>query len=283
MPTSPSRRTATGLVAAAVVALLAAGCSAVAVPGSADSSPSESSTSTAASTLWDSSVVHDIALEVDEDALQSAIDAYVASEEKIWIEADAVIDGVRFERVGLKLKGNSSLRGITSDVDAASLPWIIRLDKDVDGQSWDGWTELVVRGNGSATSLNEAVALSLLAQTGLAAEAGVASGFSINGSAAQLRLIVQNPDQKWSDEALGDGILLYKSEATGSWDYVGDDPASYADSFDQEAGDDDLAPLVDFLRFVNDSDDATFAAELSSRLDVDAFATSLATTRRPGG
>lgn len=44
--------------------------------------------------------------------------------------------------------------------------------------------------------------------------------------------------------------------------------------FDQEAGKDDtdLTPLIDFLQFVNDSDDATFEAELADHLDVDAFA-----------
>ena len=48
--------------------------------------------------------------------------------------------------------------------------------------------------------------------------------------------------------------------------------------FDQEAGKDnaDLTPLIEFLDFINNADDATFNAELPDRLDVDSFATYLA-------
>ena len=44
----------------------------------------------------------------------------------------------------------------------------------------------------------------------------------------------------------------------------GADQAAYTDVFDQEAGEDntDLAPLIEFLDFINNSDDKTFAAEL---------------------
>jgi spore coat protein CotH len=232
--------------------------------------------SLSAADLWDASRVHDIQLDVDETALQEALTTYADSGEKVWIEASVTIDGVTFDRVGLKLKGNSSLRQVTADTDPATIPWRIQLDKYVDGQTWDGQSDLVVRGNSSATSLNEAVALALLGASGLASESAVAAAFSVNGATAQLRLVIQNPDDAWTDDALGDGVLLYKSEAQGSWDYVGDDPADYADSFDQEAGDEDAAPLIDFLEFVNDSDDATFAAQLAEHLDVDAFATYLA-------
>jgi len=70
--------------------------------------------------------------------------------------------------------------------------------------------------------------------------------------------------------------LLYKAEATGDYTYRGDDPDSYTEVFDQEAGEDDLTPLIDFLAFINDADDATFSAELADHLDVDAFASYLA-------
>ncbi len=37
-----------------------------------------------------------------------------------------------------------------------------------------------------------------------------------------------------------------------------------------------MAPLIDFLDFINNADDATFAAELDDQLDIEAFATYLA-------
>ena len=51
----------------------------------------------------------------------------------------------------------------TRDAAAEDLPWLIRLDKFVDGQTHDGHEDIVVRSNNSQTSLNEAVALDLLA------------------------------------------------------------------------------------------------------------------------
>ena len=233
-------------------------------------------TAVTASDLWGAAALHEIDLRIADAELEAALDAYLADGEKIWVEAAVTIDGVSFDRVGLKLKGNSSLREITADTDPATIPWRIRLDKFVEGQSLDGETDLVVRGNSSSTSLNEAVALTLLDAAGLASQSAMSAAFSVNGGQAQLRLIIQNPDEAWTASRLGEGTLLYKSEAEGSWDYVGDDPADYAASFDQEAGEEDLAPLIEFLEFVNESDDETFAAELDEHLDVEAFARYLA-------
>jgi len=178
--------------------------------------------------------------------------------------------------VGIKLKGNSSLRTISSGDDPATMPWIIRLDKFVDGQNYEGETQLVVRANSTETALNEAVALELLSAAGLASEEAVASRFTVNGGETQLRLVIQNPDDDWDADAFGTEGLLYKAESGGDYTYRGEDPASYTDIFEQEAGDDNLQPLIDFLKFINESDDATFAADLSQYLDVNAFATYLA-------
>ncbi|HEY0645602.1 MAG TPA: CotH kinase family protein [Nocardioides sp.] len=226
--------------------------------------------------VWDASAVHDVSVEVDDAALAEMIDTYQETDEKEWIEATVTIDGERFERAGLRLKGNSSLRGVSDDADASDLPWLIRLDKFVDGQSVDGSSELVVRSNSSETALNEALALDLLAEAGLASEHAVASSFSVNGGDARLRLVVQNLDEAWEAENFSTDGLLYKAEAGGDWSYRGDDPDSYTDVFDQETGDDDLTPLIDFLDFVNNSSDEDFAAQLPQRLDVQAFARYLA-------
>lgn len=229
-----------------------------------------------ADSIWDSSVVHDIAIDVDSAALDAAIQTYLDTQEKVWISATVTIDGTVFENVGLKLKGNSTLRAISADADAATMPWLIRLDKYVDDQSLDGDTEFVVRANSSETAINEAVALELLGLAGLATEEAVASRFTVNGGATELRLVIENPNGDWDDENFDTDGALYKAEAGGSYAYRGDDAESYVDVFDQEAGDDDIAPLADFLEFINESDDATFAAELADHLDVEAFATYLA-------
>ena len=250
---------------------------------------------TAAVELFDSSVVHDISISYDEDDYEEMIATFSDTGEKDWIEAYVTIDGVTYSRAGIRLKGNSSLMSLMGDLpgpgpgaggpggDASAnepeqLPWLIRLDKYVDGQNHNGIFGLVVRSNVTETSLNEAVALELLDLAGLASQDAVAVRFTVNGSSAVLRLVVEHPDDVWMSDEFSDAGALYKAESTGDYSYRGDDPDEYDEVFDQEAGKDntDLTPLIGFLAFINEADDVTFAAELGEHLDVDAFATYLA-------
>lgn len=172
--------------------------------------------------------------------------------------------------------GGGPAGGATAD-EPESLPWLVRLDKFVAGQSYEGLTEFVIRSNSSETSLNEAVALELVGLAGLATQEAASTRLSVNDSEEQLRLLVENPGEEWDERTFDADGILYKAEAGGDYSYRGDDPAAYVDVFDQESGGtEDLTPLMDFLEFVNDADDATFAAELGTHLDVAAFADYLA-------
>ena len=229
-------------------------------------------------TVWDSTAVHTISVEVDEEELAAMIATYSAEDSKEWLTATVTIDGETFEDVGLRLKGNSSLRAVSTDTPAQDVPWLIRLDKFVDGQDLDGSTDFVVRSSTSETSLNEAVALEMLGAAGLVTEEAIATRFSVNGSDETLRLVVEDPDDAWDAASFDTEGILYKAQSGGDYSYRGDDPESYTDVFSQKSpsGEDDLTPLIDFLQFLDESDDETFAAELSEHLDVDAFATYLA-------
>ncbi|MCC6855653.1 MAG: CotH kinase family protein [Microbacteriaceae bacterium] len=276
-PTRPAARAIASLAGLGLIAATLAGCTTATTTSPSTTTTSvENTVATTTASLWDSTTVHTIAVTVDPTELDTLVSTYLSTGEKVWVSATVVIDGVAFENVGIKLKGNSSLRTISSGDDPATMPWIIRLDKFVDGQNYEGETQLVVRANSTETALNEAVALELLSAAGLASEEAVASRFTVNGGDTQLRLVIQNPDDDWDADAFGTEGLLYKAESGGDYTYRGEDPASYTDIFEQEAGDDNLQPLIDFLKFINESDDATFAADLSQYLDVNAFATYLA-------
>lgn len=283
-----------GRVAASALALLlVAGCSDASPTevAAAVSSVDEAGTVVSVSDrtgVFDASSVHSISVEFSDDDYVAMIDTYTSTSEKDWIEATITIDGVTYEQAGIRLKGNSSLRGITTGGggntgdatadDPSSLPWLIKLDKYVDGQNHEGINDFVIRSNTSETALNEAVALDLLEAAGLATQDAIAVRFSVNGSDDALRLVIEHPDDVWMADNFSATGALYKAESTGDYSYRGDDPEAYDEVFDQEAGKDntDLTPLIDFLDFINNSDDATFAADLAGRLDVDAFATYLA-------
>lgn len=232
--------------------------------------------------------VHDVSVELDEADYEAAIADYQTTGEKTWIEVTVTIDGERYEQAGMRLKGNSSLSslrtdGATCSTDADSnatpsaenLPWLIRLDEFVDGQAHQGRTDFVVRSNSTETALNEIVSLALLGEAGLATEQSASVRFSVNGSDAVLRLVIEHPDDTWTEQQLGDGAL-FQADAEGDYTYRGSDPADYTEAWDHEAGADDVTALIDFLDFVNNSTDEEFAAGLAERLDVESFARYLA-------
>lgn len=280
--------------------------------------------------FYDSSTVHSISVTVDETAYAEMLQTYAETGDKEWISATVVVDGVTYENAGIKLKGNSSLRGLAQALAAESgdasgegqaddgeatagqdgvggmgggpggglgggpggdlspeepegLPWRIKLDEYVDGQNHEGETDFVIRGSSSETALNEALALEMLDEAGLATQQASSTRFSVNGSEEELRLVVQNPDdQSWYEETVDDNGVLFKAESGGDYNYRGSDYTAYVEAFDLEANPEDLTdeeayqPLIELLGFIDDADDETFAAELGSYLDVDSFAEYLA-------
>ncbi len=286
--TSPSSTRKTIAALALAVAIVASACasstaddsSSAAETGAAEASTAAlvSSAEAADGSVFDASLVHTIDISFDDDEYTAMLETYITTSEKDWIEATVTIDGTTYEQVGLRLKGNSSLRGVSADADPEELPWLIRFDKYVDGQNHEGYADLVVRSNNTESALNEAVALELLGDAGLATQQAIETAFSVNDSDAVLRLVIEHPDDVWMEMNFGEGGALYKAESTGDYTYRGDDEASYDEVFDQEAGKDntDLTPLIEFLDFINNADDETFSNELATHLDVDAFATYLA-------
>ena len=113
--------------------------------------------------LFDSSVVHDIEVTFDQAEYDAMIATFRSSGDKEWITATITIDGVTLKDVGLRLKGNSSLMGLRTNAGTGNraggpggnvsadspntLPWLVRLDKNIDGQSYEGYTEFVIRSN----------------------------------------------------------------------------------------------------------------------------------------
>ena len=263
---------ALGVGAVGTVALT--GCASLQAVGSQGTSSASAGGVTNGYLAADS--LHSVEITVDQSAYQEMITAYTSNQTKNWIEATVAIDGVAHEKAGLKLKGNSSLQGISADTAPQQLPWLVRFDKFVDGANHEGMTRMVIRAGATTSALNEAVALDLLATTGLASEKAAHIGLSINGSDPVLRLTCQDLDESWVAQNFDVAGLLYKAESTGDYTYRGTDESAYKDVFDQETGKANLTPLIGFLQFINESSDADFQSGLAQRVDVDKMVTYLA-------
>ena len=263
---------ALGVGAVGTVALT--GCASLQAVGSQGTSSASAGGVTNGYLAADS--LHSVEITVDQSAYQEMITAYTSNQTKNWIEATVTVDGVAHEKAGLKLKGNSSLQGISADTAPQQLPWLVRFDKFVDGANHEGMTRMVIRAGATTSALNEAVALDLLATTGLASEKAAHISLSINGSDPVLRLTCQDLDESWVGQNFDVAGLLYKAESTGDYTYRGTDESAYKDVFDQETGEANLTPLIEFLQFINESSDADFQSGLAQRVDVDKMVTYLA-------
>ncbi|WP_026925133.1 CotH kinase family protein [Glycomyces arizonensis] len=268
----PIKRTLAAITAALTLAI---GLTAAPAAAQDDDTPQ-------ASPLWDSSVIHDLRFTVDPDAYTAMVQAYIDTGDKQYLEADVTIDGRTFHQAGVKLKGQSSLFGITPDTPPTDLSWLIRLDKYVE-QDYDGYQRFAVRSNYTSSSLNEALSLRLLEQAGLETTDSFPTAFSVNGETPQLRLIVQEPDKTFDHEHFPapdgskDGGTLYKKQWDVDFSYLGDDPDAYDGAWEPKGGDEDnWQPLLEFVDWMNNATDAQFAAELDTRMDTDAFARYLA-------
>ncbi|MFE4196716.1 CotH kinase family protein [Paenarthrobacter sp. NPDC056912] len=260
----------------------------------AEAANAGSDTTTAGSALFADGASHAVSIEWDKAAYASMIAAYEADGSKEWIKADITIDGTLVSGIGVRLKGNSTLRslsgdggggpggaagtlsGISSDVPE-SLPLLIDFDKYVDGQTYQGLTQLSLR-PGSPV-LNEALALALTEASGQPTQRYAYTTYSVNGSATQTRLLVENPDENYADSLLDHDGVLYKADAESSFTYQGDDLATYEEQFKQLNAKDteDLQPIVDFLKWLSEASDEEFDAGLGDRVDVDSFARYAAT------
>ncbi|MBT8224153.1 MAG: spore coat protein CotH [Dactylosporangium sp.] len=170
--------------------------------------------------------------------------------------------------------GGMGMTSLSGDQPEA-LPWLISFDHFVKGRRYQGYQAVAVRaaGSGTATALNEAVALSLVAESGQAAQDYAYTSFMVNDRPAKVRLLVEDPGQQFADD-LGDYGVLYKALSTGEFSFQGEDPTEYTDDFKQitRKGSQDVQPVIDLLRWVRDASDAEFAANLAQHVDVESFA-----------
>ncbi|MEV1176637.1 CotH kinase family protein [Nonomuraea sp. NPDC049784] len=159
-----------------------------------------------------------------------------------------------------------------------NLPWLISFDEFVEGRRYQGHSQVAVRpaATGSTTMLNEALGIAVVGASGEPTQRSTYSSFTVNGRSSTPRLVVEYLDEGYA-EGLGNGVL-YKSLATSSFSYKGEDQTEYTTDFKQidKVGGKDLQPVIDLVKWVNEASDAEFAEGLADRLDVESFARYLA-------
>lgn len=285
----------------AVAALALSGCAQDAATAESDAASGGSSAAESSDSYFTTDRVHNIDVQFNQAEYDAMLNTYAQSGDKEWLSVTLTIDGTTFENVGLRLKGNRTLREMlakdrniqlsesdlaseesdtneqTSSTDPASIPWLIRLNKFEDNQSYMGRYDFVVRSNNSESYLNEAVMMAMLTEADMPAEQVAFTSFSVNGSDPKLRLVIEVPDDElWNEDAFGDDGYTWKADADGDWDYHGTDGTAYESLWKQRTGEDNMTPIVEFMDFINNASDEEFESSLESKLDVEEFAKYLA-------
>jgi spore coat protein CotH len=302
--------------------------------------------------LLDDTVVHSIQVIMSDVDYDTMVTTYQQTGLKEYFNADIIIDGVRINNVGIRLKGNASLStalgtgrgfgnlnrpdngnmpqrpnngqppegfdpadrpqppqgfnpgempqmgenfqmpgagqgqerggmGQQASADQVKIPFMVKFDEYED-QTYQGLTAISIRTYGVSYDealLHEPVTNTVARLAGIPATETSYTGFRINEDDETLYVVSELVNEEYLEKYFEniDGIL-YKAEVGSTLSYEGEDPSSYADSFTQQTrvNDADLAPLIAFMRFLDQSDDATFESNLLKYLDVDSFATYLA-------
>jgi len=213
--------------------------------------------------LYDDTRLVTLSLEFAQSDFWDQLIAHAEDEQDI--AATLVAEGVRYENIGVRLKGNSSLRA-----NSAKKPFNISLDAFVeDQQLWGFKTLNLNNGYMDPTLVREKVAYDVFRRSLHACKMNYVRLF-INGNYWGLYGHVQQPNGDFVDEWFRDSDgNRFKSEGDLTWQ--GADIASYQQRYELKSGDDETAwaDLIRMLDVLNNTPADAFEHEIQQVLNVD--------------
>ena len=226
-----------------------------------------------AARLFDGGRVHTVELQV-EDWAQFLADA----PEEAYIPCTAVIDGEAFHQVGLRAKGNNSLR-LTEEYGLSRYSLKLEFDHYVDGGSYHGLDKFSLDASFQDNSyLKTWLVYDMMDFMGVPAPLRSYVWVTVNGQPWGLFLAIEEPEEAFARRNFGaDHGQLYKPDYTSlnaenadlALRYVDDDPASYPNLFDNakfdvDAG--DQARLIEALRVLSTGENLETAVNVDEVL-----------------
>ncbi|WP_222128643.1 CotH kinase family protein [Paenibacillus xylanexedens] len=158
--------------------------------------------------------VMSFSIDVDEDAWQEMLDT--ATEEN-YIKANVTINGTTIENVGIRAKGNSSLRQVAQDDSTDRYSFKIKFDKYVKGQTWNGLDKMVVNNMISdASYMKEYLSYDIMSYIGVDAPLFSFANINVNGKAWGLYLAVEDIDSGYLARAKNGEGEIYKPNNDGN-------------------------------------------------------------------
>lgn len=143
----------------------------------------------------------------DEEEWQKMLENAMNEE---FIMADVIVNGTKFEKVGIRPKGNSSLSQVAQS-DSQRYSFRLQFDKYVKGQTCFGLTSFVVNNMlGDNTYMKEYISYDLMKEIGVDAPYFGFSNISVNGKDWGLYLAVELYNDSYEQRVFGDTTgMLY--------------------------------------------------------------------------
>ena len=133
-----------------------------------------------------------------------------------YIMADVVVNGTKFQNVGVRPKGNSSLSQVASS-DSDRYSFRLQFDEYIKGQTCFGFESFVVNNmTGDSTYMKEYVSYELMQEIGVEAPYFGYADIKVNGESWGLYLAVELYNESYEQRVFGDTLgMLYNVRSKG--------------------------------------------------------------------
>ncbi|SDG38376.1 Spore coat protein CotH [Fontibacillus panacisegetis] len=199
--------------------------------------------------------VVDVKITIDENDFQDMLDNASAEEYK---EASLDYNGIHFDNIGIRTKGNLSLRSVVQMSDSDRYSFKLSFDEYVN-QTLEGISKINLNNNYSdASYMREYLTYELAEQMGLPTPKYSFVNVYVNDKLWGFYLAVEQIDNAYLERNFGNSYgALYKGEMTGSGSdltWLGEDTSSYTGlALKSETTNDDI--LIDMLNELNNGTD----------------------------
>lgn len=160
----------------------------------------------------DKTEILDVQIIADENDWTDMLDNATAEE---YIPATVIINGTKIENVGIRPKGNSSLRTVAQDDTTDRYSFKIEFDHYISGQTWMGLDKIALNNmQGDSTYMKEYLSYDLMDYAGVEAPLYTFSNISVNGETWGFYLAVEVLEDSYATRVYGkDHGKLYKPES----------------------------------------------------------------------
>ncbi|MBO9128809.1 CotH kinase family protein [Bacillus sp. 165] len=156
----------------------------------------------------DSMEIMSMSIEADEAAWKEMLNN--ATEEQ-YISANITINGTKITNVGIRAKGNSSLRQVANEDTTDRYSFKIKFDEYVQDQTWKGLDKLVINNMITDNSyMKEYLSYDIMSYIGVDAPLYAFADIRVNGEAWGFYLAVEDIDSGYLARIKGDEGELYK-------------------------------------------------------------------------